>query len=219
MERFKLKVEVREGKSRDRVIPAVVYGAGIKNTSISVDQKDFNKLYQKAGESSLVDLEIKGSKKSSTVLIHEVQRNPVSDEVIHIDFFGVNMKKKIRTEIPIKFIGNSSAVEEGRGIFNKNLDSLEVESLPGDLPHEIKVDISVLKNVGDHIGVKEIPAPSQTEILTSRDLIVASIVEKKVSLEPVAEPEKSPESSGAEAEKKSTAPGEEEKNEEADSGK
>lgn len=179
MKRFKLKTKIRKGKQGDNEIPAVVYGGGMKNVVLAVDEKGFNKLYEQAGESSLIDLDI--NKKSVTVLIHEVQRDPVSDEIIHIDFLGVNMKKKIKAEIPIVFIGDAPAVSEHGGIFNKSLDSLEIESLPGDLPHEIKVDISLLKEIGDNIRVKDIKLG--VDILNDKEQVIASVVEQKIKEE------------------------------------
>lgn len=179
MKRYQLKAKIRKDKVGDSLIPAVVYGAGMKNVVLAIDAKDFNKLYQEAGESSLIDLDI--NKKPVAVLIHEVQRDSVSDKIIHIDFLGVNMKKKIKTEIPIVFIGDAPAVSEHGGIFNKSLDSLEVESLPGDLPHEIEVDISSLKEIGNHIMVKDIKI--DVDVLNDKEQIIASVVEQKIKAE------------------------------------
>src|SRR3989338_11005394 len=125
-------------------VPAVVYGPGVKNASLEIDEKEFKKVWLKAGESSLVELVIEGEKEKRPVLIHDIQRNPVSDKIIHIDFFQASLKQEVEVAIPLVFEGEAPAEKELGGTLNKNLLEIEVKALPQNLPHEITVDVTGL---------------------------------------------------------------------------
>jgi len=156
------------------IIPAVVYGHGDKPKSISVDEKGFEKTFDKAGTSSLVDLEIEGEKPAK-VLVHEPQRNPVNEKFIHIDFYRVKMDEKIKTEIPLEFVGESEAVEQNDGSLVTNRNNVEVECFPSDLVNHISVDISSLKTFEDTITVANLSVPSGIEILTDKEEVIAMV--------------------------------------------
>ena len=190
MDRPILKASIREKIDRDGKIPAVVYGSGVKNSSIEVDTKDFLNVYEEAGDSSLVDLEItRGKKKEvSTVLIHDLERDGVSDEIEHIDFLSVDMKKSVKTEVRLDFVGDSPAVAEG-GVLVQNTSSVEVEALPGDLPKLIEVDVSVLAEIGSSLKVSDIKMPDGVTLLSDVGQTIASVVEPRISDESEAEVE------------------------------
>ncbi|MCX6809634.1 MAG: 50S ribosomal protein L25 [Candidatus Berkelbacteria bacterium] len=174
---------------KDGKVPAVVYGHSMKPESLEVDQKIFDKIFSEAGSSSLVDLAI-DSQSPTKVLIHEPQLNPVSGEAIHIDFYKVRMDEKIKTEIPLEFIGESEAVTALDGSLVTNRDNIEVECLPTDLVPNFEVDLSRLKTFDDSITVADISVPSSIEVLTDPEELVAS-VEAPRSDEELAELEES----------------------------
>lgn len=155
-------------------IPAVVYGPGEKNFSITVDEKEFKKVFHKAGESSLVELLVDKAKKP--VLIHEIQKDPVSDAIIHIDFYQANLKEEVEVKVPLVFEGVAPAEKELGGTLNKNMLEIEVKALPLNLPHEIKVAIDVLKTFEDHILVKNLVLPPNVVVLKNPDEIVAQVL-------------------------------------------
>jgi large subunit ribosomal protein L25 len=190
MDRPILKASARTKIDRGGKIPAVIYGSGVKNSSIEVDRKEFLKVYEEAGDSSLVDLNLSLGKKkeSSTVLIHELQRDAVSDQIDHIDFLAVNMKKSVRTEVRLDFVGDSPAVAEG-GVLVKNMSNVEVEALPGDLPKSIEVDIEVLLEIGSSLKVSDIKMPDGVTLLSLLEQRVVSVVEPRISDESEAEVE------------------------------
>src|SRR3989344_8057575 len=139
-------------------IPAVFYGAGKDTTSISVGTIDFKKVWRDAGESSAV--KITTPEGTIDALIHEVQVDPVTDEPIHVDFLAIDMKKKIRVNVPLEFIGISNAVKSGIGNLVKVLHEIEVEALPSDLPHNVSVDISTLETLDNNILVSDLKFPA-----------------------------------------------------------
>lgn len=157
-------------------IPAVVYGPGVKNASVFVDEKEFKKVFKQAGESSLIELVIDGKEKRP-VLVNEIQQNSVSDKVIHIDFFQASLKEEVEVNVPLVFEGVALAEKELGGTLNKNMSELEVRALPQNLPHEIIVDISKLITFADHILVSDLKLPVNVVTTKNPDEIVASVLE------------------------------------------
>lgn len=171
------------------IVPAVVYGRDAKPQNISLAANEFTKIYSEAGTSSLVDLTIDNAAPIK-VLTHEPQLDPVKNVPIHIDFYKVRMDEKIKTEIPLEFIGASEAVEQLDGSLVTNRDSVEVECLPSDLVSEIKVDITPLKTFEDNITISDLKVPAGIEILNDSEEVVA-LVEPPRSEEELAELEES----------------------------
>lgn len=166
-----------KGLRKKGFIPAVIYGAGVKNLNLLVSAGDFEKVYKKAGESTLIKLNIQdgAQKKGRMVLIHDTARNPVKDTVIHIDFQQVRMDKKITAEVPLVFVGKSPAVEQENGVLIKSMQSIEAEAFPQDLPYEIEADISILKTFEDYLKVKDLKVPDKVTVLAEEEEVVASV--------------------------------------------
>ncbi|MDO8530094.1 MAG: 50S ribosomal protein L25, partial [bacterium] len=158
------------------LIPAVVYGPGVKNASVEIEEKEFVKVFRKAGESSLIELSVEGEKEKRPVLVHEIQRDPLSDSIIHVDFFQASLKEEVEVAIPLVFEGVALAEKDLGGTLNKNMLEIEVKALPQNLPHEIKVNIESLKTFEDHILVKDLQIPANVEVLKKPDEIVASVL-------------------------------------------
>jgi len=159
------------------MVPAVVYGARVENTSISVPSTDFIKVLKAAGESSTVALNLDG--KNIDVLIHEVQVDPVKGFPIHIDFLAIDMNKPVEVVVELEFTGVAPAEKAGLGSLMKVLHEISIEALPKDLPHTIIVDISSLQTLDDQIHVKDIVAPKGVTIITDADEVVALVAPAK----------------------------------------
>lgn len=181
MEKINLKGSLRKvfGKKvnqirKDGFLPAVIYGKDTKPENIQFNLKEFEKTYQNAGSSTLVDLSIE-DKNPVKVLIQDVQYDPVKDVPIHADLYAIKMDEKITTNIPVKFIGVSPAVKDLEGNFIANYDEIEVECLPGDLISEIEVDVSGLKTFEDNIKISDLKIPSNIKVLSEPDEVVALV--------------------------------------------
>lgn len=201
MKHPKLKVEKRTilGKKikklrREGILPANVYGKDIKSASVQVPLKDFEKVYKEVGSTGLVDVELDG--KAIPVLIHSLQtdyrRTP-----LHADFFKVNLKEKIKTMVPLSFVGEAKAVTEKLGLVLEIMHEVEVEALPDALPEKIEANVEGLAAVNDQLIVGDLKAPEGVEITTDPNQAIAKIGELTVA-EP--EPEEVPEEEGAEGE-------------------
>ncbi len=136
------------------LLPAILFGGGKKSQPITLSRPEFEKVYQEAGEATLIDLDIGGGK--DKVLICDVQYNPLG-KILHVDLQRVAAGEKLTATVPIEVKGESPAVKSGTGILLTLLDEIEVECLPQDLPPEIRIDVSPLTEVGQGIEVKDLP--------------------------------------------------------------
>ncbi len=155
-------------------IPGILYGRGIENIMVFVDRKKFNNIYEELGESTVFKLALEGADERN-VLIKEVQRDVLNAAPRHIDFYQVRMDEKIEAEIELVFKGESAAVKELGGILVKNMDTIPVKSLPGDLPPEVEVDITAIKTFDDYVYVKDLPVSEKVEILIDPETVVAMV--------------------------------------------
>jgi large subunit ribosomal protein L25 len=155
------------------MIPAVMYGNKIASQNLAVNYIDFKRVYAKAGESALIELEVE--KKKVNVLIHDIQLAPMSGKVTHIDFFQVNMKEEVETEIPLEFVGEAAAVKALGGVLVKNIDEISVKCLPADLPEKYEIDISKLATFDDVIAVKDLKISDKVEILLDPETVIALV--------------------------------------------
>lgn len=176
-----ISVKIRDEKEKLNTLrekgglPAVLYGHGVKNLLLSVSEKEFEKIYKQAGGSSLISLETKDQKEKPLVLIHETQKNPLTDKFIHIDFYQPSLKEKTEAKIPLIFEGEALAVKELNGTLIKSIQEIEVKALPQNLPHEIKVNIESLKTFEDNILIKDLKVGEGIEILKQAEEVVASV--------------------------------------------
>ena len=175
---------------REGFLPAVVYGEGVLPQSIAVSYRDFEKAYREAGESTLVRLEVDG--KPYSVLIHDIDHDPLRGTPLHADFYAVRMDKEIRIKVPVEFSGESPAVKNFGGILVKVLQEIEVEALPQNLPHELKADLSRLDTLQSRLLVKDIPLPQGVKIHIDPEEVVALVEPPRSDAELVAELETKP---------------------------
>lgn len=173
---------------KEGVLPAVLYGPKIKNQPLELDSKEFEKIYQEAGESTLITLEVRGGKEKYLVLIHDVQQDPLTGKPIHIDFYQPSLEEKIQAKIPIVLEGASLAVKELGGTLIKNISEIGVKALPQNLPKEIKVNIDNLKTFEDHILIKDLRVGEGVEILRGPEEIVVSVAPPEKVEEELAKP-------------------------------
>ena len=177
-----LKLERREltGKKvrslrRQGIIPAHVYGADIEPASVQVDERTLNRLLPSVGSNIPVSVEYDGQDTENICFVREVQRHPVSDAVIHVDFMRVDVSRAVSAEVPLTLTGTSAAVANMAGTLLQSVQSLLIEALPMDMPAEIIVDISVLNALDSTLSVSEITVPGDVTVLNDPDDTVIRI--------------------------------------------
>lgn len=153
-------------------LPAVVYGAGSTTESLSLNPQEFLKLYKEAGDSSLIDVIVDG-KASGKVLVQEVQVDPVSNRIIHVDFRRIDMNKAMTAPVSLRFVGEAPIVKSSGGTLVTNLSTVEVKCLPKDLVSHIDVDLSSLVSYEAVIKIKDLKLPTGITIISpnAEDLV------------------------------------------------
>lgn len=182
MEKHKLKVEKRKVLGRkvkslrkEGILPSNIYGKGVKSLAVQVPIKDFLKLYQKVGETGVVELSV-GEGEPRPALVSNLQLHPVTGHPLHVDFHQVTLTEKVRTTVPVVTVNEAPAVEQKIGALLTPLDEIEVEALPADLPEKIEVDISSLSEVDQEIKVTDLTISKKVTVLTEPGLVVIKIV-------------------------------------------
>jgi large subunit ribosomal protein L25 len=167
------KRDVKSKTKAEGTVLAVAYGPKFESTPIAVVYSELVKAYNTVGTSGLVELNIEGTKVNA--LIHSLDLDPVKHTPSHVDFYVPEKGKKVHAEVTLVFTGESDAVKAG-GLLVKVLHKVEVEAMPEDLPHDIKVDISKLATMNDDVTVADLVAPKGVTITTPATDVVASIV-------------------------------------------
>ncbi len=170
--------ERKEGKKpatlrSEGVLPVVLYGPHEETISLTVDAKEFGMVLKEAGESTVVTLKTSGGDKS--VLIHEIQYDPVKDVPVHVDFYAVDMKKEVEVAIPLEFVGVSPAVKGLGGNLVKVMHEMTVRGLPANLPAMLEVDITTLAELDSVITASEVALPDGIASALGADEVIASI--------------------------------------------
>ena len=157
------------------LVPASVYGKKVKSLSLQLNLKDFSSVLSSAGETSVINLSVKGEDSARPVLIHQIQKHPVTDKIISIDFYQVDLKEKVTVKIPVEIKGGSPVVGQQQGILIQPANEVEVEALPNDLPEKFEIEVSSLTEVGQAITVENLKVPQGVTVLTPQNQVLAKI--------------------------------------------
>ncbi len=193
-----LKAGVREERGKELnknlrekgFVPAIVYKKGSDTVSISIDKKNLLKtLHTEAGENVIVKLHIEGAKKAKerTVILKEIQRDPVKDNLLHVDFQEISLTETLKVKVPISGKGEAIGVKQEEGVLQQVMWEVEVECLPTNIPEKIEIDITNLK-IGDSIHLKDVSAPEDVKILDNPESVVFSVEHPKAVEDIVAAP-------------------------------
>jgi len=188
---LKAKIRKETGKQVEKLrkkgqIPAVLYGPKIENLSLEIGLKEFTKVYQEVGESSLLKLEV--GDKDFLVLVHAMEIDALSQKPLHIDFYQPRLDEEITVSVPLIFEGESPAVKGLGGTLVKNIHQVEVRAFPQNLPHEITVNVGKLEKFGDDILIKDLVLPEGVKILKGPEEIIVLAAEPQKVEEELAKP-------------------------------
>ncbi len=185
MVKVELKANKREelGKKTKKLraqglVPAVVYGRKFKSTAIAIPLKEFDMkvLRSEAGLNLIFTLKLSedGKGKSVPVITYNVQRNPLTDEIIHLDFKHVIMDEAIKAEVPVELIGLPIGVKEGGGVLVHGLREIEVKCLPGDIPDKFEIEVSALE-INNSLHVSDLEISKKVEVLVPLEEMIANV--------------------------------------------
>lgn len=162
---------------RDKKVPCVVYGHDMKSTAVTCDLQALHKAFVRAGESTLVELDLEGKK--IPVLFKDITFDPVSSYETHADFYAVNMKEEIETKVPVSIVGDAPAIKDLGAVLVTPLLEVTVKCLPSDLPHELEVSIAGLVQFGDSVSVKDLKLPKGVKVLEDGEIMLAAVQEPR----------------------------------------
>jgi large subunit ribosomal protein L25 len=189
MSEITIEVNQREetGKNANRrlrasgFIPAVVYGGGKDSVSIQVQKQVIHDLLRReGGEHAVFLLKLAGTDKSRHTMVRDVEIDPVSRQIIHIDFQRVLMTEKVKVMVGIELLGTPEGVKNEGGVMDFITRDVEIESLPGDLPAKLTLDVSAL-NIGDHLEAKDLEIPEKVELMEEPGRVIVSVAHSRVS--------------------------------------
>jgi len=154
-------------------IPGVIYGHGREPQSLTIDNRELEKLLSKiSAESTVIELTLDG--KSAQTLIREIQRHPFKRQILHVDFQELVAGEKIIVRLPIVLTGVPDGVRQDGGVLDQTLRELEVEVDPANIPNHIEIDVTPLK-IGEGIHVRDVKLPEGVEVVTELDSSVCVV--------------------------------------------
>jgi large subunit ribosomal protein L25 len=191
MEEVRIRADARKDRGKgparrlrmEGAIPAVLYGKDVEPVSLSISAKEWRTLEAHTRSNAVIKMELKEGNKvlERPVMVKSVQKAPVDYKVLHIDFLQVSMERVVQVEVPVHFIGNPIGVVKG-GVVEQHLRSVMIESLPGQIPEKIDIDISNL-DMGDSIHIREISIPG-VKLLDSSDVAIVGVTHSEAEEKP-----------------------------------
>jgi large subunit ribosomal protein L25 len=179
--RIELGVEAREvlGKKvkqlrREGLTPANIYGNNVEPAAIQLPTEEVRRLLRSAGRNDIVYLKL-GDEEPRTTFVRAVQRNPVTDMILHVDFYQISLKEKVRLEVPLHLVGVAPAVDKFNGTLLHGLDYITVEALPTEIPSHIEVDVAGLEQIDQSVHVADLAVPPELTVLTDPEMVVAKV--------------------------------------------
>jgi large subunit ribosomal protein L25 len=189
MEKYELTAEKREviGKKvkalrRDGYLPAIIYGHDIDPTPVTLITKDVRQLLREIGANTLITIKL--GKGELLTLVRDIQRDVIMQTLLHIDFQAVSLDESITSKVPLVLIGEAPATLDFDAVLVSSLDEVEVEAKAKDLPDLIQVDVAALKEIGDHLLVKDLVVPSEVKVLNDpEEIVVVATAQTLMELE------------------------------------
>lgn len=167
---------------RAGTIPANLFGHGLESRALQLPERMVTHRLMRASRSTLFQLALDGGR-PQTVLVKKIQRDPVSGQVLHVDFYAVRESEKLRTSVPLHFVGEAPAVKAFNGTLLTSMDAVDVEAFPADLPPSIELDVSPLATLEDALHVRDLTLPAGVEVLTPEDELIARVLPPRVEEE------------------------------------
>jgi len=172
---------------RQGILPAHLYGRDTDSQSLQASTHQIVTLLRTAGRNAIIDLKINGEPAARPVMLRGVQRNPVTDELVHVDFFQISLTEKLRADVPLVLKGEAPAVHVFGGVLLQAFDHISIMALPADIPSQIDVDVSSLDALDSALFVRDLPLPPNIELLADPDQMVAKVEAPRIAAEIEAE--------------------------------
>jgi large subunit ribosomal protein L25 len=187
MARKELTLEPRQvtGKKvaqlrRRGILPANIFGRHLDSVSVQLDAVELVKTLRASTKNEVIDLKISGERVARPAIIQHIQRNALNGSLVHADFYQVSLREKMKADVPLTLVGTSEAVATFNGVLTQQLDTVQIEALPLDIPTHFEVDISALNHLDSSLHVGDLAIPANVTLLTAPDVVVAHVASPRV---------------------------------------
>ena len=187
MDQIELKVIKRDvlGKKvrflrRQGITPVHLYGHGIESVALQCDTPQLQGVLAEAGQTRLINLKFEGERRPRTVVVREVQKGIRPGELYHVDFYQVQMAEMMKVDVPIILVGESPALKSRENMLSQDLNILNIQCLPANIPASIEIDTSILTEIDQAIRVKDIELDEEITVLNDPELVVARVITRPV---------------------------------------
>ncbi len=167
---------------RTGVTPANIYGHKIESTAVQADTAALIQLLRGSTRNAIIDLRIEGESQARPVVVRQVERDAVSTEILHVDFYQISMTEKMRTDVPVVLVGSSPAVATFGGVLLQTLERVPVEALPGDIPAQFDVDVSTLTELDQSFHIRDLAVDAtKVAIQIDPDVVLARVASPRLA--------------------------------------
>ena len=168
---------------REGVLPGNIYGRGLDSVAVQLPRREAESLLSAHGLNSLLELSVEGEKGHRPVIVRQVQRHPLSREILHLDFYQVDLARTIQANVPVTLIGEAPAVHTYQGILITGLDHVLVEALPAEIPSHIELSVDFLEELDAQLTVADLVVEAGVRIMTDPEVMLARIARPRVVAE------------------------------------
>ena len=169
---------------RGGVTPANVFGHKLESRAVEANTVDLTHTLRGMSRNAILDLKVEGEEAPRTVVVRSVSRNPVTSQILHVDFYQIKMTEKMRAEVPVVLVGTSEAVTTFGGVLLQTLENIAVEALPADIPEQFEVDVSRITELEQSLHVRDLHIDqSKLTLQTDEDVVVARVAAPRLAAE------------------------------------
>ena len=167
---------------RKGIVPVHVYGTQAESISAQIEDQTLNRLLLEVGSNIPVSVEVEGQDGADICFVREVQRHPVKESILHVDFLRVDVSQTITAQVPVVFKGTAPGITQMGGVLLQNFQSLLVEALPMEIPAAFNIDISGLIDFEVTIQVSDVESPENVSILNAPDALVVRVTAPRIEI-------------------------------------
>lgn len=168
---------------REGVIPANIYGRGIESVAVQIPFAEARVMLNEHGRNTLIAVHVSGEAEPRSVVVRDLDREPVSGAIQHIDFFEVELDRKLQADIPVRLTGEAPATQTWGGILVHDVDAVTIEALPGDLPDHFEISVEGMEELDDQLTAGDLELPSGVELVVEASIVIARIARPRLEVE------------------------------------
>ena len=168
---------------REGVLPGNVYGRGLDSVAVQLPRREAEDLLSEHGQNSLIEIAVEGEADERSVIVRQIQRHPLTRELLHLDFYQVDLARTIQANVPVTLVGEAPAVHTYQGVMITGLDHVLVEALPAEMPSHIEISVDGLEELYEQLTVGDLPVAAGVRMMSDPEIMLVRIARPRVSTE------------------------------------